>query len=126
MTGPARILVIEDEESIRMLLKRTLEPPYKVFMAADGQEGLEKARVIDPHLILLDLQMPGLDGHAVLAKLKTNPKTSAIPVVIVSVAGETDILIECQRAGASDHLIKPFQIDDLRKVVLRQLALRGD
>jgi two-component system response regulator (stage 0 sporulation protein F) len=122
----AKILVIEDEEAIRTLIKRALEPSYDVHLASHGREGLSLARWVKPDLILLDLRMPGLDGLAVLAKLKANQQTSAIPVVIVSVQGETDMLLESQRAGAVDHVIKPFDIDDLRKVIQRQLATRRD
>ena len=120
-----KILVIEDEAGIRRLIKKTLESDYEIHLAADGQEGLTQVQAVKPDLILLDIQMPGLDGLSVLRKLRADEATKSIPVVIVSVHGETQMMAESQRAGAVDHLIKPFHIDDLRKVVHRQ-SLPGD
>ena len=122
----ARILVIEDEEGIRKFLKRALEPDYDIQLAANGEEGLKQARWVKPDLILLDLRMPGMDGLSVLAQLKANAQTNATPVVIVSVQGDTDMLLECQRAGAADHVIKPFDVDDLRRVIQRQISTFKD
>ena len=121
-----RILVIEDEEGIRKFIQRVLEPNYEVHLAADGEEGLKQARWAKPHLVLLDIHMPGVDGLTVLAKLKAHEATRTIPVVIVSVQGDTDILMECQRGGAVDQVIKPFNVEDLRKVIERQLWMRPD
>lgn len=120
--GPAQILVIEDEEGVRKLIKRALEPTYVVHAAPDGEEGLKQARWVKPRLILLDLRMPGMDGLVVLAKLKASPETQAIPVVIVSGRGDTEMLLEGQRAGAADHVIKPFTVGGLREIIARQLA----
>ena len=117
----ARILVIEDEEGIRRFIKEALEPFYEVVVAGNGQEGLTQARWEKPALILLDLRMPGMDGLSVLAQLKGNRQTNAIPVVIVSGQGDTAMLMEGQRAGAVDHVIKPFTLEELRKVIQRQL-----
>ena len=121
-----RILVIEDEEGIRKFIRRVLEPDYEVHLAGDGEEGLKQARWAKPHLILLDIHMPGFDGLTVLAKLKAHEATRVIPVVIVSVQGDTDVLLECQRGGAVDQIIKPFDVEDLRKVIERQLWMRPD
>ena len=122
----ARILVIEDEEGIRKFIQRALEPDYAIHLAADGEEGLTQARSAKPHLILLDIHMPGFDGLTVLARLKAHEETRMIPVVIVSVQGDTDILMECQRGGAVDQVIKPFNVEDLRKVIERQLWMRPE
>ena len=121
-----RILTVDDEAGVRNLIKDVLEPQFTVHVAVDGPDALEQVKRVNPHLILLDLKMPGMDGLAVLAKLKSNPETSTIPVVIVSAKGDTDSLIEGQHAGAVDHLIKPFGVDQLRVVVQRQFSLRGD
>ena len=117
-----RVLAVDDEEGIRKYIARALEPSFKVLTAADGAEGLRQAAAEQPQLILLDIHLPGLDGLSVLARLKTSPQTSAIPVVIVSVAGQTDILLEAQQGGAVDHVIKPFTIEELRRVVQRNLV----
>ena len=122
----SRILVIEDEDGIRKFIQRVLEPTYEVHLASNGQDGLNQARWVKPGLILLDIRMPGLDGLTVLAKLKAHAETRMIPVVIVSVQGENDTLMEAQRGGAVDQLIKPFNVDDLRNVIERQLLIRGD
>jgi len=121
-----KVLVIEDEDGIRKFVKRVLEADYDVHLAANGQEGLQRAQAIRPDIILLDLRMPVLDGLSVLAQLKANRQTSAVPVVIVSVQGETDMLLECQRSGAADHVIKPFNVEDLRKVVQQQISTRKE
>lgn len=117
------ILIVEDEPAIRRLVKETLEPRYTVQEAVDGLDGLQRARSVKPDLIILDLRMPGLDGLSVLRKLKADRQTAGIPVVILSVHGETDILLEGQRSGASDHLMKPFDIQELLRVISRQLPL---
>ena len=117
------ILIVEDEPAIRRLVKETLESRYAIQEAVDGLDGLQRAQSVKPDLIILDLRMPGLDGLSVLRKLKADRQTAGIPVVIVSVHGETDMLLEGQRSGAADHLIKPFDINDLRRVVSRQLPL---
>ena len=119
-----KVLVIEDEEGIRKFIQRALEPTYQVQLASSGEEGLSQVRWVKPDVILLDVRMPGMDGLTVLAKLKADQETSGIPVVIVSVQGESDMLLESQRSGASDHVIKPFNIDDLRKVIQRQVVMR--
>ena len=124
--GKARILIIEDEEGIRKFMKRILEPGYEVHMASNGAEGLKQARWVHPDLILLDIRMPGLDGLTVLAKLKANEQTRMIPVIIVSAKGETDTLLEGQRGGAVDQLIKPFTVEDLHSAIERQLIVRGE
>ena len=124
MAQPSKVLIIEDEEPIRRFIRRVLESSCEVHEAADGAEGLKQARWVQPAVILLDLRMPGLDGLTVLAKLKAEPHTATIPVIIVSGRGETDLLIEGQRMGAVDHVIKPFDVEDLRGVVHRQLVLR--
>lgn len=121
----ARILIIEDDNSIREFMRQALEPLHDILLAANGPEGLVQAQQGAPHLILLDLRMPGMDGLAVLSRLKANPKTSVIPVIIVSGKGDTDALLDGQRAGAIDHVIKPFRIEDLYKVVQRQLSIFG-
>lgn len=118
----AKVLAIDDEEGVRAFLRRVLETRYTVALAADGEEGIKLAASWKPDLILLDLRLPGLTGLEVLAKLRASQETCGIPVVVVSMKGETDILIECQRAGAADHVIKPFSAEDLLHVVARQLS----
>jgi len=122
MTRPT-ILVIEDEEGIRKLMQRSLEPEYVVAQAENGREGLRWARATHPQLIFLDLHLPELDGLSVLAQLKADPLTANIPVVIVSVRGETDALMQGQESGAADYLIKPFQLDELRAMARRHVLL---
>lgn len=118
----AKVLAIDDEPGVRAFLQRVLETRYSVALAADGEEGLKLAASWKPDLVLLDLRLPGLTGLEVLSKLRVGKETCNIPVVVVSMKGETDVLIECQRAGAADHVIKPFSAEDLLKVVARQLS----
>ena len=125
MTKP-KILLIDDEAQIRQLMRYALGDTYEIQEAVDGAAGLAAAELFKPDVILLDLRMPGLDGLAVLRKLKAHARTAGVPVVIVSALGETDTMMEGQRSGAADHLIKPFDVNELRRVVHRQLPAQGD
>lgn len=115
------VLVIDDEEGIQRLIQKVLEPAYSVMVASTGQEGLHWASAALPQIILLDIHLPELDGLSVLARLKAQPRTARIPVVIISIRGASDTLMEGQRAGAVDYLIKPFHPDTLLAMVQRHV-----
>lgn len=121
-----KILVIEDEPKIRAFIRGALEPEFEIIEAGDGQDGVDQVRVNKPDVILLDLRLPRLDGLTVLARIKSSKATSAIPVIIISAKGHTGSLMDGQKAGAVDYLIKPFTIKQLRVVVCQQLVSRGD
>jgi CheY-like chemotaxis protein len=82
--GQRRLLVIDDEEISRYLLRQLLTGGYEILEASGGEDGLKQARESKPDMIFLDLAMPGLNGFEVLTQLKADPKTSSIPIVIVT------------------------------------------
>lgn len=86
---------------------------YEIDSAADGQEGLDRAAQIRPDIVLLDVMMPGLDGLEVTRRLKADPRTSAIPIVLVSARTGADDVAAGKAAGAADYVKKPFDPDDL-------------
>jgi DNA-binding response OmpR family regulator len=117
------ILIIEDDKFLRELIARKLiKEGFKIEEAIDGEEGLKKTEEIKPNLILLDLILPGLDGFEVLAKIKDDPKTSSIPVVILSNLGQKDEVEKGLKLGAVDFLVKahftPEEIVEKIKTVL--------
>jgi CheY-like chemotaxis protein len=104
-----RILLIEDNEQNRYLVTYLLQARgWEVRHAADGPAGLALAEEIDPALILLDIQLPGMDGYAVAEALRANPGLDAIPVVAVTsyaMAGDRE---RCIEAGCDGYLEKPI------------------
>ena len=103
----AKILIIEDDKFLRELIARKLtKEGYKIVEAIDGEEGLKKVKEESPDLILLDLILPGMDGFEVLAKVKDDPKTSLIPVLILSNLGQKDEIEKGLKLGAEDFLVK--------------------
>lgn len=104
------ILVIEDSEISLAMLENLLEVAgYEVLLASDGVTGRKIARVRNPHLIILDIEMPGESGFATLSKLKEDPKTAEIPIIFVS--GMTDIndKVHAFELGAVDFITKPYE-----------------
>ena len=103
------ILVVDDEESILELIRYNLNRNgYETSCASTGEEALRLARSKAPSLILLDLMLPGMDGLDVCRILKHDPKTSHIPVLILTAKGEeTDIVVGLE-LGADDYMTKPF------------------
>ncbi|MCB1228801.1 MAG: response regulator [Verrucomicrobiae bacterium] len=118
------ILVIDDDEWIRTLMRRTLEGEgYQVITASDGDEGLRLAKKRFPDAITLDIVMPGLDGWEVLAKLKSDPDTESIPVIMVSVMGDRS---ESLALGVEDCLVKPVDLGRLSRVMRRVTGRDGE
>ena len=104
-----RVLVVDDEEGIRVLCRVNLElGGFEVVEAGDGPEALERARSCQPDLILLDVMMPGMDGWEVLARLKSDDATAAIPVVLLTARSAEEDQIRAWGEGVADYLTKPF------------------
>jgi len=103
----AKILFVDDDNFLRKVYKAELgDHGYEVLLAADGDEGLEKAQLNDPDLIILDMIMPRKDGFEVLTELQNNPTTANIPVIILSNLGQKDDIKKGLDMGAVDYLVK--------------------
>ncbi len=110
------VLVIEDDGPIAEMLELLLVGDgYAVELARTGADGIERARALAPHLITLDLALPHLDGHAVLERLKLDPETREIPVVVISAF--TQILPAGDRKKLAYLLGKPFDVTEVLEVV---------
>lgn len=104
-----RILVVDDEENNREVLRRRLEREgYRVELAHNGREALERVVEKAFDLVLLDVLMPEMDGYAVLERLKAAPATRDIPVIVISALDEMQSIVRCIEQGAEDYLPKPF------------------
>jgi len=121
-----RILIIEDEPDIRELLQYALEREgFEVTMAADGVAGLALLRKQAPDLLILDLMLPGLDGLEVCRRIKGDPGTRAIPVVMVTAKGDEADVVLGLGLGADDYVPKPFSPKEVIarvRAVLRRVA----
>jgi CheY-like chemotaxis protein len=102
-----RVLFVEDDSSIAQMYRLKLElDGYRVDVAGDGEVALEMARSSLPDIIFLDIRLPKLDGLEVLQALRADPKTSTVPVVILSSHSEKDLVERGAKLGVLDHLIK--------------------
>jgi two-component system phosphate regulon response regulator PhoB len=104
-----KILIVEDEEDVAELIRYNLEKNgYRVESAGTGPIALSMAESIMPDLVLLDLMLPGFDGLEVCRNLKKDPKTSSIPVVMVTAKGSEADIVTGLEMGAADYITKPF------------------
>jgi two-component system, cell cycle response regulator len=114
MAAAGRILVADDSLVVRTVVCDQLEDEgYDVAQAIDGESALAQCATFRPDAILLDIEMPGLDGHQVLARLKADDDLSDIPVVFLTGRTSTDDMVAGLRAGAHDYLKKPFEPAEL-------------
>lgn len=107
MEDKVRILLVEDEPEVAELykLKLTLDG-YEVLTASNGQDGLKKALEEGPEMIFLDVKMPEMDGFEVLKRLRSEPKTKNIPVIILSNFDEQEMIEKGLTLGANEYLVK--------------------
>ncbi|MEA2289648.1 MAG: two-component system, cell cycle response regulator, partial [Solirubrobacteraceae bacterium] len=109
-----RLLIVEDSGTMRRVMRRFLQSTgFVIFEAGDGEEALTLAARERPDVILLDVQIPRLDGYGVLASLQTDPELGEVPVVLVTSRGEPEDVAEGLRRGAHDYLRKPFEQPEL-------------
>lgn len=106
------VLVIEDNEQNLYLVRFLLERRgYLVVPALDGPRGIEEARRVEPALILLDIQLPGMDGYAVARELRRNPALRAIPIIAVTSYAMVGDRERCLAAGCTGYIEKPINPD---------------
>ena len=104
-----RILVVDDEQDIRELLRYNLSKEgYQVECVASGEETLSRARNRPPDLLVLDLMLPGVDGLEVCKRLKSEPRTASILIIMLTAKGEDADVVTGLELGAEDYVIKPF------------------
>jgi two-component system alkaline phosphatase synthesis response regulator PhoP len=105
----AKILVIDDEEDILTLVSFSLEHRgYKVATAANGEDGLQKARSEKPDVILLDVSMPVMDGHRALFHIRAEPSLRDIPVIMLTAHSDPKDVDLAISQGITDYVVKPF------------------
>ncbi|HEX8779479.1 MAG TPA: response regulator [Rhodanobacter sp.] len=120
-----RVLVVDDSATIRAVLGKMLgQDGYEVLKAADGESALELARDERPDLVFLDIVLPGLSGFAVLRKLRHDPLTAHIPIVMISGNVQATEQFYVQRYGADDFMKKPFGRAEVFERI-QQLVLAG-
>jgi DNA-binding response OmpR family regulator len=120
---PRQVLIVDDEESMRLLLRRVLEsiPALELTLADGHEQAMQMASERAFDLILLDLLMPGVDGIEVLKRIRRDSANRKTPVIIVSVLADPDTKIVCQSLGVSDYVVKPIERSALLAAVRAQL-----
>jgi DNA-binding response OmpR family regulator len=118
------ILVVEDHEDMRRHIRAILEPQYRIIEAADGKEGIEKAKEFMPDLIVSDIMMPGVDGYQLCRTLKKDIRTSHIPIVMLTAKASEKSVIRGLETGADDYVTKPFNSGMLLARIKNLIDLR--
>lgn len=122
--GKKKILVVDDEENVRRLVRRILGKENVILEAEDGEVTLDIARRQKPDLILMDISMPKMDGYTACYKLKNNEVTKAIPVVMLTGIGFALNKKLADEVGAVGYITKPFSPQELLDIVSQFLPTR--
>ena len=122
-----KILVVDDEpELVKALELRFSNEGFHVITAADGEEGLRKAKEEGPDLIILDIMLPKMDGYKVCNQLKSDARYQQIPIIMLTVKYQDKDKIEGFKTGADEYITKPFEFDELAKRVYNHLGMKKD
>jgi diguanylate cyclase (GGDEF)-like protein len=118
----ANILVVEDERLIARLLKETLQiEGYQVVTVLHGEDAVQYTLRETPHLVLLDMKLPDIDGYEVVRQLRAHPKSMHIPIIVLSALDDTAFKVRAFEMGVDDYVTKPFDTDELLARVRTQL-----
>ena len=111
----ARLLIVEDDPDIAHMLQMYFSKlGYDVEVASRGQEGIEKSRREIPHLIILDIMLPDINGYEVFREIRSHLRTSHVPVIFLTQRDERDARLQGLEMGADDYITKPFDMEELR------------
>jgi len=119
-----KILSVDDEPTNQLVIEELLEENYEVKLVYSGEECLEVVKDFKPNLILLDINMPGIDGYETCERLKKDDDTRQIPVIILSALSTTEEKLKGYEVGAEDYIAKPFDHDELIQKIDNTLSLR--
>ena len=119
-----KVLIIEDDNDIRELLKEEIGSYFEVEVAVDGTSGFEKARTYDADLIICDVLMPGMSGFEVTKRLKSDFATSHIPIILLTALSSPEKQLEGIESGADAYISKPFSIKFLLARAFRLIEQR--
>jgi diguanylate cyclase (GGDEF)-like protein len=121
-----RILVVDDDPATEALIRSSLgDRPFEVLAAADGENGLRLAAESRPDVILLDLRLPGADGIEIARRLREQPETLAIPIIVISACRDTDAKVRALAAGADDYVTKPFDVAEIDARIQTMIRTRA-
>jgi CheY-like chemotaxis protein len=119
----ARVLVVDDDDVIRQLITVNLElEGFEVYTAVDGQDALEQVPVVHPDLVTLDVMMPRMDGWQAAERLRGNPDTAGIKLVLLSARAQENDIRRGEKIGVDAYLTKPFDPDELIDTINHLLA----
>ncbi|WP_294593547.1 hybrid sensor histidine kinase/response regulator transcription factor [uncultured Bacteroides sp.] len=118
------LLIVEDNDELRRYMRQLFEPLYRVIDKSNAAEALECMETQYPSLVLTDVMMPGMQGDEMCHRIKSNPTTSGIPVILLTAKTFQKAIIEGLQKGADDYIAKPFDIDVLKAKVQAQIDNR--
>ncbi|GAB0057071.1 Response regulator PleD [Candidatus Magnetaquicoccaceae bacterium FCR-1] len=122
---PGTILIVDDESINIAVLTDILEERYEILFATDGKKAMELAKTAQPDLILLDVKMPGMDGHEVCARLKEERDTANIPIIFVTAMSDVNDEARGLELGAMDYITKPVSPPVVKARVRNQIELKN-
>ena len=123
MGGVGRVLVVDDDDVIRQLITVNLElEGFDVVTAVDGQDALEKVKDADVQVVTLDVMMPRVDGWEAATRLRADPETAHVKIVLLSARAQEADLQRGEKIGVDAYLTKPFDPDELIETVRRLVA----
>lgn len=107
------VLLVEDNPDMRQLISKCLRGRYRLAHAADGREGLEKARELRPDLIVSDMMMPEMDGEALVRAVRQHEALNAVPILLLTAKSDEELRTRTLESGAQDYVLKPFSSEEL-------------
>ena len=127
MEPAGKALIVEDDLALQKLLQVTLDKDgWTTYVADSGENALLKVVDLEPDIIVLDVMLPGMDGRQVCRQVRSYPKTSGIPIIMLSALGQDEDIVNGLNLGADDYIAKPFSPDVLRARIQAVLRRSGD